>query len=59
LKPITIKHLEVQAGVSSTTITRLARTDDKAAPALSTDLAAKIVTLLDCRIEDWLEVAQG
>lgn len=45
-----------QAGVAATTITRLARTDDKAASALSLDLAAKIVTVLDCGIEDFLEV---
>jgi DNA-binding Xre family transcriptional regulator len=48
--------LAVQAGVAVTTITRLARTDDKAASALSPDLASKIVTVLDCGIEDLLEV---
>jgi DNA-binding Xre family transcriptional regulator len=41
----------------ATTITRLARTDDKAASTLSLDLALKIVTVLDCGIEDLLEVA--
>jgi len=41
--------------VATTTITRLARTDDKAASALSLDLASKIVTVLDCEIEDLLE----
>jgi DNA-binding XRE family transcriptional regulator len=48
----------VQAGVSATTITRLERPvdDPKAASALSLDLASKIVTVLDCGIEDLLEV---
>ena len=55
-KPITMNSLAVQAGVAATTITRLARTDEKAAAALSLDLASKIVTVLDCGIEDLLEV---
>jgi DNA-binding Xre family transcriptional regulator len=55
-KPITMNSLAVQAGVSATTITRLARNDDKAASALSLDLAGKFVTVLDCGIEDLLEV---
>jgi DNA-binding Xre family transcriptional regulator len=55
-KPITMNSLAVQAGVAATTITRLARTDGKAASALSLDLASKIVTVLDCGIEDLLEV---
>jgi len=54
-KPITMNSLAVQAGVAATTITRLARTDDKAASALSLDLASKIVTVLECGIEDLLE----
>jgi DNA-binding Xre family transcriptional regulator len=58
-KPITMNSLAVQAGVAATTITRLARTDDKAAAALSLDLASKIVTVLDCGIEDLLEVVEG
>ena len=37
----------------------LARTDDKAAAALSLDLASRIVTVLDCGIEDLLEVVEG
>jgi DNA-binding Xre family transcriptional regulator len=57
-KPITTNSLAVQAGVAATTITRLARTDDKAASALSLDLASKIVTVLDCGIEDLLEVTE-
>jgi hypothetical protein len=48
----------VQTGVAATTIVRLARTDDKAASALSLDLASKIVTVLDCGIEDLLEVIE-
>jgi hypothetical protein len=51
-KPIMMNSLAVHAGVAATTITRLARTDDKAASALSLDLASKIVTVLDCGIED-------
>ncbi len=57
-KPITMNSLATQAGVAATTITRLARTDDKAASALSLDLASRIVTVLDCRIEDLLEVVE-
>ena len=45
--------------MAATTITRIARTDDKAASALSLDLASKIVTVLDCGIEDLLEVIEG
>ena len=58
-KPITMNSLAVQAGVAATTITRLARTDEKGASALSLDLASKIVTVLDCEIEDLLEVVEG
>ena len=57
-KPITMNSLAIQAGVAATTVTRLARTDDKAASALSLDLASKIVTVLDCGIEDLLEVTE-
>ena len=55
-KAITMNSLAVQAGVAATTITRLARTDEKGASALSLDLAGKIVTVLGCGIEDLLEV---
>ncbi|MBM5802455.1 MAG: helix-turn-helix transcriptional regulator [Cyanobacteria bacterium K_DeepCast_35m_m2_023] len=57
-KPITMNALAVQAEVSATTITRLARPvdDPKEASALSLDLASRIVTVLDCGIEDLLEV---
>jgi DNA-binding Xre family transcriptional regulator len=60
-KPITMHSLAVQAGVSATTITRLARSvdDPKSASALSLDLASKIVTVLDCGIEDLLEVTDA
>ena len=59
-KSLTMNSLAVQAGVSATTITRLARpTDDlKSASALSLDLAGKVVTVLDCGIEDLLEVVE-
>jgi hypothetical protein len=46
-------------GVAANTITRLARNDDKAAAALSLDLASKIVTVLDCGIEDLLEAVDA
>lgn len=57
-RPITMNSLATQAGVAATTITRLARPvdDPKTATALSLDLASKIVTVLDCGIEDLLEV---
>ena len=58
-KSITMNALAVQAGVAATTIARLARTDEKAATALSLDLAGKIVTVLDCGIEDLLEVVDN
>jgi hypothetical protein len=40
-------------------MTRLARADDKAASALSLDLASKIVTGLDGGIEDLLGVVEA
>jgi hypothetical protein len=40
-------------------MTRLARAGDKAASALSLDLASKIVTVLNCGIEDLLEVVEA
>lgn len=55
-KAITMNSLAVITGVAATTITRLARNDDKAASALSLDLASKLVTALDCGIEDLMEV---
>ena len=55
-KAITMNSLAIAAGVAATTITRLARDDQKAAAALSLDLASKLVTALDCGIEDLLEV---
>ena len=58
-KAITMNSLVVQAGVATTTISRLARTDEKGASALSLDLASRIVTVLDCGIEDLLEDVAG
>lgn len=58
-RPITMNSLAVACGVAATTITRLARTDEKAASALSLDLASKIITVLDCGIEDLLEVSEN
>jgi DNA-binding Xre family transcriptional regulator len=57
-KAITMNGLAVAAGVAATTITRLARNDDKAASALSLDLAGKIVSVLEVGIEDLLEVVE-
>ena len=57
-KAITMNSLAVAAGVAATTITRLARNDDKAASSLPLDLAGKIVTVLDCGVEDLLEVVE-
>jgi len=51
-----MNSLAVAAGVAATTINRLARSDEKAATALTLDLAGRIVTVLDCGIEDLLEV---
>jgi len=59
VKTITMNSLAVAAGVAATTITRLARNDQKAASALSLDLASKIVMVLDCGIEDLLEVVDN
>ena len=60
-KPITMNALALQAGVSATTITRLGRgaDDPKGASALTLDLAGKILTVLDCGIEDLLEVVEA
>ena len=57
-KAITMNSLAIQCGVAATTITRLARQDDKAASSLPLDLAGKIVTVLDCEIDDLLEAAK-
>ena len=57
-KALTMNSLAIAAGVAATTITRLARDDQKAAAALSLDLTSKLVTALDCGIEDLLEVIE-
>jgi hypothetical protein len=57
-KAITINFLAVASGVAATTVTRQARNDQKTASALSLDLAGKIVSVLDCGIEDLLEVVE-
>ena len=57
-KAITMNGLAVATGVAATTITRLARNDQKAASALSLDLAGKIVSVLEVGIEDLLEVVE-
>jgi hypothetical protein len=58
-KPITMNSLATQEEVAASTVARLARTNDQAASALSLDLASKIVTVLDCGIEDLLEVIEA
>ena len=55
-KAITMNALASEIGVAATTITRLARTDEKGASSLPLDLAGKIVTVLEVGIEDLLEV---
>ena len=58
---ITMNALAVQAGVSATAITGLARPaeDPKAASAFCLDLATRIGTVIDCGIEDFAEVVEG
>jgi len=58
-KAITMNSLATEIGVAATTITRLARTDAKAASSLPLDLAGKILTVLQVRIGDLLEVVEG
>ena len=55
-KAMTMNALASEIGVAATTITRLARTDDKAASSLPLDLAGKILTVLEVGIRDLLEV---
>ena len=50
--------LAVQAVVATTTISHLARYDEKGASSLPLDLAGKILTVLEVCIGDLLEVAQ-
>ena len=54
-----MNSLATQAGVSTTTITRIARPvdDPKAASALTLELAGKILTMMHCRIEILFEDA--
>jgi len=58
-KAITMNSLASEIGVAATTITRLARTDAKAAASLPLDLAGKIVTVLDVGIGDLLEMVDN
>jgi DNA-binding Xre family transcriptional regulator len=58
-KAITMNSLAAEIGVAATTITRLARTDDKAASSLPLDLAGKILTVLEVGIGDLLEVVEA
>ena len=55
-KAITMNSLASEIGVAATTITRLARIDDKGASSLPLDLAGKILTVLEVSIGDLLEV---
>jgi DNA-binding Xre family transcriptional regulator len=55
-KAITMNSLAAEIGVAATTITRLARNDDKAASSLPLELAGKILTVLEVGIADLLEV---
>jgi DNA-binding Xre family transcriptional regulator len=51
-----MRCVAAEIGVAATTITRLARTDDKAASSLPLDLAGKILSVLEVGIGDVLEV---
>ena len=53
---ITMNSLASEIGVAATTITRLARKDEKSASSLPLDLAGKILTVLEVGIGDLLEV---
>jgi DNA-binding Xre family transcriptional regulator len=57
-KAITMNSLAAEIGVAATTITRLARTDEKSASSLPLDLAGKILTVLDVSIGDLLEIKE-
>jgi hypothetical protein len=57
-KAITMNSLAAEIGVAATTITRLARTDDKAASSLPLDLAGKILTVPEVGIGDLLEALE-
>jgi DNA-binding Xre family transcriptional regulator len=54
-----MNSLASEIGVAATTITRLARKDEKSASSLPLDLAGKILTVLDVGIGDLLEVVEG
>jgi len=58
-KTITMNALATEIGVAATTITRLARTDEKGASSLPLDLAGKILTVLEVGVEDLLEVVEN
>ena len=53
-----MNSLAAEIGVAATTITRLARTDDKAASSLPLDLAGKILTVPEVGIGDLLEALE-
>ena len=60
-KPITLHSLARLCGVAATTVHRLTRdpeTDAKAASALSLDLASRIVSVLECDIDEILEIKE-
>jgi DNA-binding Xre family transcriptional regulator len=58
LRPNSTDSLAAEIGVAATTITRLARTDEKAASSLPLDLAGKILTVLEVGIGDLLDVLE-
>jgi DNA-binding Xre family transcriptional regulator len=57
-KTTTMNSFATMAGVAATTIARLARTDEKAAIGLSLVLASEIDSILDCGIEDLLDIVE-
>ena len=56
---ITMNALASEIGVAATSISRLARTDDKAASSFPLDLGGKIITVLDVGIGDLLEATEN
>ena len=58
LKAITMDALASEIGDAATTITRLARHDDKGASSLPLDLAGKILRVLEVGIGDLPKVAK-
>lgn len=58
-KALSLHELARRCGVAATTVHRLSRdptTDPKAASSLSLDLASRLVSVLECDIDELLEI---